>query len=200
MKSFLKEALKRRKEKGSFSKTIKQLLAVVLGVQTIKFIEKELRLSISSRYMWTDSLCVFDWMKSSKPLKVWVEDRIKEIRKAKDITFRYVPSLENPADLATKGKLTNMNWELWWNGPKWLCQNSSFWPLLRRPEMNSSELQEIETEYKNTKHIFSLFVREPSREFVYPKLQEIVDVKNYSSLIPLCITSHGLDCTSSEKI
>ncbi len=158
---------------------------MVLGVQTIKFVEKELRLLISARYMWTDSLCVFDWLKSSKPLKVWVDDRIKEIRKAKDITFRYIPSLENPADLATKGKLTNMNWELWWNGPKWLRQDFSFWPLLRRPEMSSSELQEIETEYKNVKYTFSLFTGEISQGFQCPKLQEIVDVGKFSSLIPL---------------
>ena len=95
-----------------------ELLAVLIGVRASNFVIKELKLSISKRVLWTDSECVLHWMKTTKPLPLFVENRIVEIRKSKDITFCYIPSQQNPADYATRGltvlEIANAN--LWWHG------------------------------------------------------------------------------------
>ena len=80
-----------------------ELLGVLIGVRAANFIVQELKLPIYKRYLWTDSECVLHWMKSSKLLPLFVENRIKEIRMEKDITFCYIPSKQNPADYATRG-------------------------------------------------------------------------------------------------
>ena len=80
-----------------------ELLAVLIGVRAGNFVTKELKLPISKRILWTDSECVLHWMKTTKPLPLFVENRIIEIRKNKDITFCYIPSQQNPADYATRG-------------------------------------------------------------------------------------------------
>ena len=62
------------------------------------------------------------WLRSSKPLPVFVANRVKEILRASDISFRYVSSNENPADYPTRGLSAAeiSEAELWWCGPSWL--------------------------------------------------------------------------------
>ena len=73
-----------------------ELLAMLIGVRVANFIVKELRIKISERILWSDSQCVLHWLKTSKPLSVFVENRIREICMEKDITFRYIASNQNP--------------------------------------------------------------------------------------------------------
>ena len=49
-----------------------------------------------------DSACVLYQLKTSKPLPLFVENRVKEIQREKDIVCHYVPSEQNPADLTVK--------------------------------------------------------------------------------------------------
>jgi len=56
-----------------------ELLGVVIGVRAAKFIVKELKLLKCKRYLWTDSECILCWLKTSKLLPLFVENRIKEI-------------------------------------------------------------------------------------------------------------------------
>ena len=55
----------------------------------------------------------------------------KEILKKKDITFQYIASNQNPADIATRGssvfELSQST--LWWHGPSWLQEDDSSWPV-----------------------------------------------------------------------
>ncbi|VBB35486.1 unnamed protein product, partial [Acanthocheilonema viteae] len=48
-----------------------------------------------------------------------------------NFSYRYVPSLSNPADIATKGYMSPVelaNFDQWWNGPQWLKYEESAWP------------------------------------------------------------------------
>ena len=96
-----------------------ELLAVLIGTRITSFVTKELRLCISKRTVFTDSQCVLYWLKGSKPLPVFVQNRVDEIRQETNINFRYIPSEENPADFATRGLSVSeiRELELWWHGP-----------------------------------------------------------------------------------
>ena len=73
-----------------------ELLAVLIGVRAANFLVKELGMNVSKRILWSDSQCVLHWLKTKKPLSVFVENRVKEILVEKDISTRYIFSEENP--------------------------------------------------------------------------------------------------------
>ena len=77
---------------------------------------------LEKKFLWSDNQCVLHWIMSNKPLTTFVQGRVKEITETKDISFRYVATSQNPADLARRGVSAQVlhNCELWWHGPKWL--------------------------------------------------------------------------------
>ena len=80
-----------------------ELLAVLIGTRAANFFATELRMTISETIIWTDSQCVLHWLKTTKPLSVFVENRLKEIKLNREFKFRFIASGHNPADLATRG-------------------------------------------------------------------------------------------------
>ena len=113
-----------------------ELTGVLIGARIVDFIQRETRLSFGGIFMWTDSTCVMDWMNSRKPLPVFVERRLREIRDLlgkHKFELNYVPTEENPADLATRGcsveELAQSS--LWWNGPPWLVKDPQHWPTFK---------------------------------------------------------------------
>ena len=96
-----------------------ELLVVVIGVRVINFVTSELKLLITKKMLFTDSECVLNWIKATKQLPVFIQNRIDGIRKEEDLIFGYVSSLQNPADYATRGlsALENSRCKLWWHGP-----------------------------------------------------------------------------------
>ena len=58
-----------------------ELLAVVIRVRVINFVTSELKLLITKRMLFTDSECVLHWIKTTKQLPVFIQNRIGEIRK-----------------------------------------------------------------------------------------------------------------------
>ena len=120
-----------------------ELLAVLIGVRAFKSTLREMNLPIKAKVLYTDSQCVLHWLQTKKPLSVFVTNRIKEIKSLEGLTFRYIPTQENPADLATRGKSpSELASSVWWNGPTWLSGPQSQWPEPKVPEFdqNSSEV------------------------------------------------------------
>ena len=107
-----------------------ELLAVLIGIRGLKFVESSLQIPIKKKILWTDSTCVLNWIKSNKPLPTFVENRLKEIRDQNDVEYHYVNTKENPADMASRGrKLRDLiKDELWRHGPHWLCEREAAWP------------------------------------------------------------------------
>uniref|UniRef100_A0A1I7V6A5 Integrase catalytic domain-containing protein n=1 Tax=Loa loa TaxID=7209 RepID=A0A1I7V6A5_LOALO len=69
---------------------------------------------------------------------------IKEIRRTK-FTFRYIPSEENPVDVATRGLNPKQlrGFMPWWHGPSWLVQGGTSWPQWEYDFDNNDEPKEI---------------------------------------------------------
>ena len=108
-----------------------ELLAAVIGTRCIRFVQKELKLDICSKHTWLDSQCVLCWVDSQKSLSKFVENRVKEIKEEKDINFHYIPTKQNPADIASSGTSTSELQKniLWWNGPDCLLKSIDEWPV-----------------------------------------------------------------------
>jgi hypothetical protein len=57
-----------------------------------------------SLHMWTDSEIALCWLYSNKPVNVFVNNRVAQIKKlAPTATWRHIPSAENSADITSRG-------------------------------------------------------------------------------------------------
>ena len=95
---------------------------------------------------------------SKKPLKTLVQNRVMEITETEDISFRYVITSQNPADLASRGVSAQDldKRELWWHGPKWLQDSEKTWPTWDIPVITKEILEKIESETKGPKTFYDI--------------------------------------------
>ena len=56
-----------------------ELLAVLIGVRMLNFVQEQLRLPLEKKFVWTDKQFVLHWIMSKKPLTTFVQNRVKEI-------------------------------------------------------------------------------------------------------------------------
>ena len=78
-------------------------MGVVIGIRSIEFLLRQLHISVAKTVLYTDSQCVLHWINTKRPLPVFVQNRIKEIKAAENVFFQYINTKENPADIATRG-------------------------------------------------------------------------------------------------
>jgi hypothetical protein len=92
--------------------------------------------------IFVDAQIVLSWILSgqSKNKNIFVNNRIKDILSIKDtvekdykskFTFNYINTLENPADMVTRGistKQFKQKLDLWLKGPEWIKENPTNWP------------------------------------------------------------------------
>ena len=55
-----------------------ELLAALIGTRCMKFVENELKVEICQKHIWLDSQCVLNWIQSERPLRTFVENRVKD--------------------------------------------------------------------------------------------------------------------------
>ncbi|XP_054259735.1 uncharacterized protein LOC128984441 [Macrosteles quadrilineatus] len=110
-----------------------ELQAAVLGCRIACSIIKDIDLTISRQIFWSDSVTVLHWLKSDpRQFKQYVSNRIGEIQDlSKPEEWRWVPSKQNPADVATRSnkKFTSAMHSEWIHGPSFLMRESSDWPI-----------------------------------------------------------------------
>ena len=133
-----------------------ELVGVLIGIQSLKYVSQHMKIKVEEKILWTDSQVVLNWLKTMKPLSVFVKNRVAQITNGGDISFCYISSQENPADMASRGLEVNnlQHSSLWWHGPVWLCFEKDRWPTWGIPEVNSQILQDIQSEYR-TSIVFS---------------------------------------------
>ena len=125
-----------------------ELTAVLLSARLSKYVLEayENELEFSAVHLWCDSQIDLYWLTSDKVLPVYVRNRVDEISSLlPDVLFHYVPSKENPSDLVTRGVTSKelRNSSLWWEGPSWLPDPSS-WPTWKgHLEVGSSHISVV---------------------------------------------------------
>uniref|UniRef100_A0A914I0X9 Integrase catalytic domain-containing protein n=1 Tax=Globodera rostochiensis TaxID=31243 RepID=A0A914I0X9_GLORO len=127
---FSKSRLKPKKAAKALTIPRMEMLAILIGVRAMAFVAKELKKPITACHLWSDSQIALAWVNSSDPQPVFVERRLHEIRQHAHVSFHYVRTDQNPADIATRGANPNelRAKKLWWEGPNWLGRPSRDWP------------------------------------------------------------------------
>ena len=134
-----------------------ELIAVVIGIRSLNFVTRHLELNIKRRRLWTDSQCVWHWLVDKKPLSVFVENRLREIRKEKDISFDFVSTSQNPADIETRGAtLFELERSIWFTGPAFLTQEEALWPTWDYSKILPEKLEEFSSESRFSHQIYSV--------------------------------------------
>lgn len=114
-----------------------ELLGILIGIRLGNFIAHQLRVTSAPKFLWSDSKCALAWIASGKEDKLprFVQNRLREIRLTTGITYSYVRSEHNPADLATRGLTPTelVAEKRWWEGPAWLTAETSQWPAIEIP-------------------------------------------------------------------
>lgn len=109
-----------------------ELSGALILARLAKKVASALRVTLTECTLWCDSTIVLAWLKiSPNRLKPFVSNRVAEIQElTAQHTWRHVPSVENPADLLSRGLMPGCidNANLWWNGPEFLKEEERFWP------------------------------------------------------------------------
>ncbi|XP_053407961.1 uncharacterized protein LOC128559664 [Mercenaria mercenaria] len=131
-----------------------ELLAMIIGVRCIEFVRKELKLEIEETYLFTDSQCALKWTETEKALPVFIKNRVKEIKSHGDISFRYVSTKENPADVASRGVTMDQlqNNQLWWHGSSWLSKPKNEWKIDENFVIAESKFENTEQDVETKKN------------------------------------------------
>ena len=121
-----------------------ELLASLMALKCLLTILEDglfVNMNIESIVLFVDSQVVLSWILSNKaPRKnIFVSNRLKEISGMLDsvkvervgVTFSYIPSLSNQADILTRpcsGKCFREKFDNWIKGPEWICSPCDEWP------------------------------------------------------------------------
>ena len=109
-----------------------ELQAATLGTRLATYIKEELDLHIARTFMWTDSTTVLHWINAfSQRHRIFVANRLNiTLDSTESSDWRYVPTIENPADDRTRRYQANqMNaTSRWIQGPSFLQKKEQFWP------------------------------------------------------------------------
>ena len=163
-----------------------ELLGVLIGSRMATFLQQQLQMTLSAQVLWTDAKCVLHWLKSTKDLSIFVSNRIHEIRDTPNLQCRYVPTVDNPADLATRPQTTPQLAEndLWWHGPTWLPLDPSKWPIRQELHLTSEVLQQVTAEVRGpaTLHSASLLIPSRTSQAGTQISSQIIDCSRFSSL------------------
>ena len=119
-----------------------ELVAAHISANLAKNVKNCLnKLSVRKIYAWSDSTTVLHWLQDNGEYKTFVSDRVFKTKGKSFIDWKYVPTKENPADLGSRGCETCKLDNKWWEGPKWL-QDQTQWP--EQPKIENCEESDIE--------------------------------------------------------
>jgi hypothetical protein len=109
-----------------------ELCAAQLGARLLCHVLKENRFSKCPITAWSDSQVALAWIHGHPSRwKTFVANCVSYIQTSLPaLTWRYVPSSDNPADVASRGTEPELlrDSPLWWHGPPWLSQSEQCWP------------------------------------------------------------------------
>lgn len=135
-----------------------ELCGAVLLSKLAKNVLPHLSIPDCELVLWTDSSIVLAWLdKHPYTWKTFIGNRVSKIQNNLPRSkWLHIRSADNPADLATRG-VSPKNLQtssLWWNGPQWLRQPQSLWPisLYQNPDDKDMERRPIKANLATLLH------------------------------------------------
>lgn len=157
-----------------------ELLAAEMLAAQIKGIIDACEFKDASVRLWSDSMIMLHWIKKDPSLlKAFVSNRIRKIQTdTKGYVWIYVDSINNPADLVSRGLKKNdfIGNRLWQEGLSWLLKPEIKWPK-PKPTITLYDRTEIFKEFKPTLKVEQLprpifhYIGE-KEEMLYKKLND----------------------------
>ena len=176
-------------------------MSTLIGVRSLRFIAKEMNMENTEKILWTDSQCVLKRLKQKDNANVFVRNRVSEITVKDDITFRYINTKHNPADLPTRGmSIAELKTsKLWWNGPEWLMQEKEEWPQWNTEIIDPGNRSEDEV--SNPEVIFEMSGAQlESKNETSITSPYGMDETRYSSLKKLLrVTAYQVDLSNEQE-
>ncbi|XP_033105172.1 uncharacterized protein LOC117107577 [Anneissia japonica] len=128
------------------------LMAAVIGLRLASTTSKVIEIPMKDVTFWSDSSNVLYWIRGrSRQFKPFVSNRVGKIQGIKNPNqWRYVPTKQNPADVATRGSNIRSlaDNQLWWQGPEFLIEEKTNWPTNKFEKCASKEQTKEEKEVK----------------------------------------------------
>ena len=151
------------------------MTAASIGARLCSYLEKTL--PVTKVFLWSDSQIVLQWLHTTKQLKPYVANRITEIKTLTSVdNWKYCPTVENPADLLTRGITANrfVASENWRKGPLWLLASPENWP----PWTPSTHLLLTQTEDFTNEGKVPITPEDNQKQ---PGLHHVIQASNFSS-------------------
>ncbi|KAL1246774.1 hypothetical protein QQF64_034281 [Cirrhinus molitorella] len=176
-----------------------ELMGALIGARLASNLLKALNLQPTQLYMWSDSMIVIYWIRSSaQKWKQFVANRVVEIQQlTPPELWSHCNGKMNPADLITRGQSASKLKEddLWWSGPPFLKSE----PPIKEPEFKKEGLleQEVNVELKARRVTVQFSNSETLSDPIlqlekYSKLQTVLRVTAW-------IKRFVFNCRSKEK-
>ncbi|GFU81465.1 putative RNA-directed DNA polymerase from transposon X-element [Trichonephila clavipes] len=126
-----------------------ELLACCIGARLVHSVYAALDVPDLKIIARSDSMVALWWLKNHGDWSVFVVNRVNEINSLVPSQFwRHVPGELNSADLLSRGISPRLfSDSLWWEGPSWLLETPSNWPIDRL----ACETSEVEREKRKVR-------------------------------------------------
>ena len=125
------------------------------------------RYPVTSCYGWLDSTVALYWIQDHNQYKQFVANRVREIRKKKGISWKHVPTDQNPSDQGSRGVIADKLKDLWFRGPEWLS-NPSEWQenIVLKPS------KECSYEAKLIKEVLMKTIEKPKEDALWTLIEK----------------------------
>ncbi|GFS68537.1 putative RNA-directed DNA polymerase from transposon X-element [Trichonephila clavipes] len=126
-----------------------ELMACCIGARLVHSVYAALDVPDLKIIAWSDSMVALWWLKNHGDWSVFGANRVNEINSLVSSQFwRHVPGELNPSDLLSRGISPRLfSDSLWWEGPSWLLEPPSNWPIDRL----ACETSEVEREKRKVR-------------------------------------------------
>ena len=142
----------------------RKLISGHLAVNLLSNVQDVLKgFPVSSLHCWLVSSVALHWIRGNGDFRQFAANRVRKIRGHGDITWRHVPTKDNPADLASRGGPVTEEKQLWWKGPAWLSDPRA-WPpdLVTVPTTEAKVMKEVLATALSSEDEFSVLTEQHS--------------------------------------
>ena len=122
-------------------------------------------------YGWLDSMVALHWIRGDGQYRQFVANKVAKIQLHPEIEWKYFPTQDNSADLASRSGPVTMS-TFWWTEPEWLRDHDR-WPEIPVTQASSK----LETEAKIIQEVLCTLHMQETKTNAFDELLERRDLR-----------------------